>query len=466
MELAKQQLQSLQLVHRPPQSFIDRNFPKQSTFLEEKAPLAAAFCTRRAGKSVGAARFMYECSERHPGSSVLYLGLTHASAERIMWKDCVLPLDKQYKQDSKTNITKLMLTRQNGSVLYFAGADSNAKELEKLLGQKYSGIFIDEAQSWKQDVGKLVYDTLGPAVADYEGLIRLGGTPSNRTGTFFHNVTIGKEAGWSVHSWTAFDNPYMREKWARVITELKSKHPGIENTAGFRQNYMGEWVIEDSARVFRFNRARNFGSIPAPHPKDREHYVIGVDLGYSPDPTAFVICSYRDYDRRLYIHKAFKEKELIISQVADRIKALRSQYPDARIVIDAANKQAVEEMRQRYGLAIESAEKHGKEAFIALMNSDFETQQIIVDPRAEELAKEYETLVWDESKPGQGRKEDPACDNHCTDAALYAWRWSHNYAWANLPQETPYYSEGKVDEFWEREAEKAEREARGESDDV
>lgn len=358
------------------------------------------------------------------------------------------------------------MTRPNGSVLYFSGADANVNELSKLLGQKYSGIFIDEAQSWKQDVGKLVYETLGPAVADYEGLIRLGGTPSNRTGTFFHNVTTGKEPGWTVHSWTAFDNPYMREKWTRVIDQLKSKHPGIENTAGFRQNYLGEWVIEDSARVFRFNRSRNFGPIPPPHPRDREHFVIGVDLGYSPDPTAFVICSYRGYDRRLYIHKAWKEKELIISQVATRLKALREKYPNARIVIDAANKQAVEEMRQRWGLAIEAADKHGKEAFIAIMNSDFEMGNIVVDPGATELATEYETLVWDESKPGQARKEDPACDNHCTDAALYAWRWSHNYAWGNAPVTPTLHSEGKVDEFWQREEDKAEREARGDEDDA
>lgn len=464
MELARSQIQQLQAKSAPKQSFIDQNFPAQAAFLEDKAPLAVADCTRRAGKSVGAARFMYECSERHPGSSVLYLGLTRASAKRIMWKDCVIPLERQYSLNSKPNETELTMTRPNGSILYFIGADSNAQEMEKALGQKYSGIFIDEAQSWKQDVGRLVYEVLGPAVADYEGFIRIGGTPSNRTGTFFHRVTQGAEKGWSHHKWTAFDNPYMRDKWARVINQLKTDHPGIETTAGFRQNYLGEWVIEDSARVFRFNRTRNFGTIAPPHQRDFESWVIGIDLGYSPDPTAFVICSYRQFDRKLFIHKAWKEKELIISSVAERIQALAIKYPGARFVMDAANKQAVEEMRQRFGLAITAAEKHGKEAYIAIMNSDFETSNIVVSPEAEELATEYESLVWDESKIGSTRKEDPACDNHCTDAALYAWRWSYNYAHDNVPREAPLHSEERVDDFWEKESERIERESNGEDD--
>ena len=424
--------------------------------------LAAAFCTRRAGKSYGAAGFMYECSERHPGSSVLYLGLTRDSAKRVMWKDCIIPMERFHKIGSKPHGTELSMTRDNGSVLYFTGADANSEELSKLLGQKYSGVFIDEGQAWKQDLKKLIMETIGPAVADYRGLIRMGGTPSNRTGTFFHKVTTGQEPGWNLHNWTAFDNPYMASKWRETIEQLKRDHPGIEDTAGFRQNYLGEWVIEDSARVYRFSRSRNAGEIPKAHAKDHESWVIGVDLGYSPDPTAFVICSYRQFDRKLFIHKAWKEKELIISDVADRLHALRTKYPDARFVMDAANKQAVEEIRKRHGLAITAAEKHGKEAYIAIMNSDFETSAIVVAPEAGELQDEYESLVWDVTKIGQSKKEDPSCDNHCTDAALYAWRWSYNYAWENIPKPIPLHSEAKIDDFWEKESDRIEKETNDE----
>lgn len=462
MEQVKAELLRLQSKHRERRDFIDRSFPQQAAFLDDKSQHAVAFCTRRAGKSYSAASFMYECSEAHPGSSVLYLGLTRDSAKRVMWKDCIIPMEYKYQIGSKPHGTELSMTRDNGSVLYFAGADSNSTEMAKLLGQKYSGVFIDEAQSWKQDLQKLIFETLGPAVADYRGKIRLGGTPSNRVGTFFHKVTTGEIPGWSIHRWSADDNPYMRENWRAEIASLKREFPGIEKTAGFRQNYLGEWVIEDSARVYRFTRSRNMASIPGPHRLDEDQWVLGVDLGYSPDPTAFVLCSYRQFDKRLFIHRTEKKKEMTISDVAERLQIFLKEFPQVRIVMDAANKQAVEEMRIRHGIGIIAAEKHGKEAYIAHMNSDFERGTITLSPDCESLAKEYEELVWDEdTKMGSVRKEDPACDNHLTDAALYAWRWSFNYAWENAPKDAPIHSEEKVDEFWQREAEKLENEKQG-----
>lgn len=433
----------------------DPNFPKQDEFIDDPASLKVAFCTRRAGKSYSCAMLLADAAERTPGSSVLYLAKTRDTAKRILWKDCLTPVNQRYGLNMKGHLVELSMTHPNGSVIYLSGADANPDELEKLLGQKYSRVVIDEAQSWKQDLKDLVYNKLKPAVADYRGQIILAGTPSNKRSGLFYEITRGLIPGWKVCQWSAYDNPYIKEKWALEIQELKEANPNIESDPGFRQNYLGEWTIETDALVYQYNQERNYQSeLPQKHRQDRSHYVFGIDLGYSPDPSAIVVCEYRSYDRNLYILEAHKWTELTLTDLAERIRALETRFPHARMVVDAANKQAVEEMRQRHALPLEAAEKHGKQGFIALMNADFVSGTIKCLPKAKPLIDEYEQLTWEEGKLGRARQEDPSLPNHCADAALYAWRWAYNYAWSQAPERIDPTSEQAVDKFWESESNK------------
>ena len=48
----------------------------------------------------------------------------------------------------------------NGSVIYLVGADSNEDERQKLLGQKFVLVVIDEAQAFGIDLRQLVYGVL------------------------------------------------------------------------------------------------------------------------------------------------------------------------------------------------------------------------------------------------------------------------------------------------------------------
>ena len=82
------------------------------------------------------------------------------------------------------------------------GADSNEDERQKLLGQKFVLVVIDEAQAFGIDLRQLVYGVLKPAVADYRGTIILTGTPGNLIKRLFFDLITGKEAGWSATAGT------------------------------------------------------------------------------------------------------------------------------------------------------------------------------------------------------------------------------------------------------------------------
>lgn len=437
---------------------IDWSFKKQADFLTDTARLKACLCTRRAGKSYGAASIMFKTAMDIPGSSILYIALTRGSAKDIMWKDCIKVINRKYKIGCRFNETLLTATLPNGSIIYLTGADAKPDEMDKLLGQKYPLVVIDESASWKQDLRKLVLGILKPAVADYTGTIMMIGTPGNLTKSFYYDVTNGKEPGWSVHKWDTFDNPHMKDKWQREIDELVQTNPAIQDTPLFKQMYLGQWFVDSEKLCYRFNADRDVIE-SVPNAKEW-NYVLGVDLGYDPDPSAFVLCAYTAHDPNLYIVDTFQRTKMIISDVAERIKYYQKQYgPYMRIVIDASAKQSVEEMRQRFGLPLESAEKQDKAGFIDIMSSDMIMGRIkVLKSCSENIVSDWNTLVWDDKSTK--RQENSACPNHLSDAALYAWRYCFNYRASEKPKPKPLpHTEEAIDEFWEQESKKSNKKA-------
>lgn len=422
----------------PPPTLIDENFKSQSGFVEDESSLIVALCTRRAGKSYGIAMRLLRAAYAHPGASCLYIALTRDSAKRILWKDVLKSINREKQLGAVFNETTLCMTLPNGSVIYLLGADTDEEEKQKLLGQKYAEVDIDEGASFSIDLQELVYGILKPAVADYRGRICLVGTPGNLKKGLFFELTQGQDPlspgrwqakGWSGHRWSAADNPHMSEKWKAEIDELKAANPLIEETPLFQQHYLGRWVIDESKLVYRYSAGINSADREArariEGDKSGWSFVLGVDLGYSPDPSAFVVCAYHRNDKALYILEATAEKELDVTEVANRIKALNARYDFERVVIDNANKQAVEEMKRRHSLALHPADKTGKVDFIEMMNGDFLSGYIKLLPEAKQLADEYAELIWDDKS--EKRQEHPGCSNHCTDAALYAWRHCYPY---------------------------------------
>ncbi len=158
-----------------------------------------------------------------------------------------------------------------------------------------------------------------------------------------------------------------------------------------------------------------------------------------------MVCAYHDSDRTLYVLGAHKKDKCDITEVADQTRKLMGRFDFDRIVIDNANKQAVEEMRRRHDIPLVGAEKAGKADFMELMNGDFVSARIKLHKKAAApLIDEYSQLIWDDRS--QRREEHPGCANHCTDAALYAWR--HCYAYLSDMRQDNGLRYGKSEDEW------------------
>ena len=425
------------------------DFKAQNDFINDPATLKAVQCTRRAGKSYGAGLYAFKEAYENPGVSVVIIGLTRESVKRIFLKDILSAINKKFNLGATPNLSDLTFTLPNGSIIYLLGVDANPDDMNKLLGQKNRLVIIDESAFFKQDMNKLVYEILRPSMIDYNGTIALISTTSHITNSLYFDITNNKKKGWSVHKWTAKDNPFISEQWEKEITELKTNNPGIESTPMFKRMYLNEWHIDDELLVYRYKENNNIDIIP----KAKYSYVLGIDLGYE-DATAMVVCAYSEHDKNLYVVETFSKSKMIISDVADKIKELDKKYNFDTMVIDNASKQAVEEMRQRYTLPLIPAEKTGKRDYIELLNSDLTLGHIRILPKAQPLVDEWASLVWDERKFRSGKYEEhPTCPNHLSDAFLYAWRYVYNYC-AKPKYDKPLpNSEEAVEDFWERESE-------------
>ncbi len=418
---------------RPVADVLAGAFPAQRACALDPSPFKVEFCTRRAAKTYTWGLEAVHDSRSWPRASYLYLGLVRDEARRAFWKEVLKDIDLKYDLGIKFNETRLEAVLPNGATIYVGAADANEQEMRKLLGQKYRKVLIDEAQDWQHtDLFELIFSVLKPAMADYRGSITLAGTPGRISKGYYYDVTTGAAPGWSRHEWTTDDNPYMAEKWRAEIADLKARVPGIEETPAFRRNYKREWVLDDSALVYRYRAGRNDFAGRLPELPGPWKHVLGVDLGYNDD-TAFVVGAYHLNHPALHLREAWKKKGMDVSAVAARVKEYQARWPIETVVVDGSNKQAVAEMQNRHGLSLVPADKQGKADFIELMNAEYTTRRILLDPAAcAPLTAEYARLVWRDKRVAgatmPAREEHPLLPNHGCDAALYLWRYTYSYA--------------------------------------
>jgi hypothetical protein len=178
-----------------------------------------------------------------------------------------------------------------------------------------------------------------------------------------------------------------------------------------------------------------------------------VDLGYE-DATAFSLCAYNEYDKKMYVVKTYKQSKMDVTDVAEKTKEFTKDYKIHKYIIDGANKQAVEEIKRRHGIPFEAAEKTGKVDFIEIMNSELiqGNVQVVASGDQGGLCDEWLSLVWDEKSAK--REENAACPNHIADATLYAWRYCYGYLSQMFKPKPAPTSEAAIDEFWDQEAER------------
>lgn len=420
-------------------------FQQQLAFIDDPSRLKAALCSRRAGKSVADAAYLFQVAEQNPGTLCLFVCITRDRAKSIMWDGSaglkvVGEMAKLGLDERNYNETDLTCWLPNGSRIRLFGADSSKQQLEKVLGDNFALVIIDECASFRSDLRRLVKSRIKPAAIDRQATIALTGTPGDFIGPkderhMFYAVTNGEEPGWSVHKWNTLDNPHMRAKWEAELEEIERVDPLYKETADFKIMYLGEWAVDLTKIVYKFGERNLIERAPA----NLTSFGIGIDLGWE-DATAFTVGGWNKHDPTLYLLRSFKQSKMTLDDVGETVRGLQAAYPNARLIIDGAAKQAVETIKRRYQLPLHAADKQGKPDFINTMNTDLVTARIkLVEADTKPLVEEWRALIWDED--ARIPTELASCANHAADSALYLWRDARNYL--AVPEKPPVDRNGE-----------------------
>ena len=400
-------------------------FGEQRRFVLSPAKLKTADCSRRAGKSHGGGGFLYTCGRLRPGSTQLYLGLTRESAEQIFWPK-LKEMDEQFNLGLIFQEAKLRaVIPETGSTIRLRGADQD-KLANRLRGDAYGSVLVDEAQSFGSGLKYLIDDVLEPACIDFGGQIALAGTPGPVPAGLFYEATHGDT--YEHFKWTLRDNPFIHDA-ENVLRAIRKRRGWADDNPTYLREYCGIWAYDPDALVYKFSRKTNIGKRT---PGKVYNYALGIDLGYN-DAFTLSIVGWSDDEPKAFICHSEAHRKTLPDFWAERIKDIQKRYDPVISVVDAGalGKPIVEQMIRRYGLPLKAAEKSEKMAHIAMMNSDFQSGILFVEPELTDLMDQYQILKKDENG-----KEDQALSNDLVDSALYGWRSSRHY-WSAPPAIKP-----------------------------
>lgn len=403
---------------QPKVDFFAQLYDKQKAFAFDTSSFKAAICTRRAGKSELGARLLADAAQKHPGSISLYIALTRDAAEAIMWP-ILVKMNEDYKLGWNMLEGSLIAVLPNGSIIRLVGADMK-NFINRLRGPKYAIAIIDEGQSFGRHIKELIEDVLEPALMDLKGPLCLFGTPGPTPSGYFYEVTEKKMHGYRVHRWSVLDNPFLPHAADFIKDLLNRKGWTIENPT-YRREWLGEWVLDVDALFYKYREERNdYSELPSGIVL---HNVMAIDYGFN-DQTAFGIVGYSDHSPKTYIQHVEGASGLIPSIIAGRIRQLMDRFNPSRVIADtgALGKMITEEMKVRYGLPIEPADKREKLSNVHLMNGDFIDGNCLVHESLTLLTDQYKTLT----KDAKGM-ETPGHPNDLCDVSLYAWKLCRGY---------------------------------------
>lgn len=432
-------------------------FPEQEAFILDPNRYLDAQCSRRAGKTNGLAIRFFKTLERHPKSQCLYLALTRDSARDIMWP-VLHEINDKYKQGCKFLESKLTMVHPNGAKLILLGADMK-NFIKRIKGRKFPGIGVDEAQDFGPHLQSLIDDVLTPSIADYvDGWLAVTGTPGPVPQGYFFDVTRNKKYGYSHHEWTILENPFMPDP-AKFIKELCAKREWPENHPTLLREYRNKWVLDVQALWVRYTESLNhYQSIPDLQGK-KYNYILGIDIGFN-DADAIAVLAWHESCAEIYLVEEIITKKQGLTELVEQVQQLQKKYDPDKLVIDEGGlgKKLAEEMRRRYQIPVQAADKSRKQENVEMLNDVLRLGKFKAKGASRFAQDSYLVQIdWDKSTPDKIIiRKKPHSD--IIDAVLYAFKESPAFTYeapkARLVPGTKEWAEAQETGMFDAELEK------------
>ena len=290
-----------------------------------------------------------------------------------------------YWKDSNWNTSDSTYTFETGSIIEFFGADSG----DKLRGARRDRCFINEANNVSLDA----FDQLEVRTKEF---IFLDWNPT--TEFWFYTDVLHKREDVDFITLTYKDNEALSEE---IVDSIESR----KNRKGWWQVYGLGQLGEVEGKIYK--EWHIIDSIPHEARLER----LGLDFGYSNDPTAIIAIYY--YNGGYILDEITYQKGLSNKQIADIIK---NQERSTLVVADSAEPKSIDEIK-KYGINIQPAEK-GRDSVVHGIQL-VQDQRISVTKRSTNVIREYRNYLWETDKEGKVLNTPEHTYSHSMDAIRY-----------------------------------------------
>lgn len=381
--------------------------------------MRVARCTRRAGKTTGAAIKILATLLQDPRSVSLFVAKSTTIVRDQIWPE-LKKWVAEYDLPFDFNETQLRIShRRSTGRAIFRGA-SDTSQLDKLRGLGVGGTFVltilDESGTFGPDMENLVVSIIAPGLRDRAGELLLIGTPSYFPEGLFYEASEGLRANWVRRRWTSQQNTPLRKLNPKAVdlAAIREEEGLTEDDPVYIREYLGEYCINTKTQMFEYDPAKN-GFHGAP-PENLTYY-LGVDFGWT-DETAVVALGWSHLARKMYAVESWAASEQDADQVAGKLIEFKAKYAPTRIIGDTGGygKGVAMPIWRNYGIYIEQANKLEKLNHVEFMNSAFRRGDLMVNLQ-DGLSAELPKVLWAENKKDAHNK---AKDNRAH-ALLYSW---------------------------------------------
>jgi len=198
------------------------------------------------------------------------------------------------------------------------------------------------------------------------------------------------------------DNMFLSDELVFEIERMRERDPDYWRVYG-----EGQRAVFSARQIFN-----NWTFIPYAEFPEFDDPVIGLDFGFSNDPTAIVLM--QKINDKIYIHELLYKTGMTNGDIAEFLKA--GGYDKFLLFYDSAEPKSGEELK-RLGLWVKGATKGqgSVTAGISLLK-EFD---VIVSQESKNLQKEYNSYYWTELKDGTIINKPVDRFNHLMDAIRY-----------------------------------------------
>ena len=342
-----------------------------------------------AGKTFGILPVLIDKAARHEGIEISVVAETIPHLRRGALKDFlkIMKWTGRFFED-RFNKSLLRYEFANGSVIEFFSADDSSK----LRGARRDILYINECNN-------VTFDSYNELAIRTRKEVYLDFNPANE---FWVHTELKDEPDSDFLILTYKDNEALDQSIVEQIEKNKEKAKTSTYWANWWKVY-GEGQLGMLEGVV-FSNWKQIDTIP----KEAKLLGIGLDFGYTNDPTAII--EIYNYNGQRIVNELAYQTGLLNSDIAKLLPK------NVVVYADSSEPKSIDEIK-RYGITIKGVTK-GKDS-INYGIDVIQRNEYLVTSNSQNLIKELRSYVWDTDKQGKRLNKPIDFNNHAIDAFRY-----------------------------------------------